>query len=599
MQRTNEMAELPHGDPQPDAAMQPMEDLPLLLVDDEPDVLRALQRTLQQRDWQLVAASTPEEALVDLDAHEFAAVVCDYRMSGMDGVELLSRVRARWPHTERILLTACANQEALERGINDAGVNRLLRKPWRANVLLSVLDQALVGSRMRREHAVLLERLRNRNDELQYLNRLLEHRVAESDRAITRFRRRWDAALNAISAPLVIVSEALHVEGANVAAGLLSGKSAEELEGRPCHEVLFGRSSCCQGCPLPNSSGRVSASRTGTARTFDVGAYPLPGDSPAFLCTYVDVTEKLSFERETAHVEKMAAIGRLAGSVAHELNNPLHAILTFVQLAQKPAVPDEKLTRYHEVIRESAIRCRDIVLSLRNFSRRESASDGRLVDLHQVCDKALVLFSTLRGDKRVERTAAGTVDAYCLGNANQFQQVLVNLIQNAVDASPEGGVIRVSVEQENDQLVVAVEDQGSGVPESERHKIFEPFYTTKPEGVGTGLGLAISHQILREHGGASDRVNVFTSRLPRDHPPTGGFSEGAFFLSLCIGSSFPARTIPSQFPTPLRFLISVIIGFFREKRVIRSSFERRGRRSTRTSRNFTERKSVVSKPGGF
>jgi two-component system C4-dicarboxylate transport sensor histidine kinase DctB len=103
---------------------------------------------------------------------------------------------------------------------------------------------------------------------------------------------------------------------------------------------------------------------------------------------------------------------------------------------------------------------------------------------------------------------------------------LVNLIHNAVDASPKDGLIRVAVEEQGTDWVLSVEDQGSGVPEAERRKIFEPFYTTKPQGHGTGLGLSISHNIMREHGG-SLRVGTasiggarFEVRLPRNSQET-------------------------------------------------------------------------------
>jgi len=111
--------------------------------------------------------------------------------------------------------------------------------------------------------------------------------------------------------------------------------------------------------------------------------------------------------------------------------------------------------------------------------------------------------------------------ARCFGTALQLQQVVANLVQNAVDASPPGGRVRITLSGEETDWLIAVDDQGPGVPEDKRERIFEPFYTTKPEGVGTGLGLAISHTILREHKG-SLRVTRsplggarFEARVPR------------------------------------------------------------------------------------
>ncbi len=499
-------------------------DLPILFVDDETSILRALERTAHAAGWLAEAVSSPQDALERLHSREYAVVVSDFRMPHMDGVDFLSQVRERWPETERILLTAFGDEEALERGINDAGISRFLRKPWKREMLVNILGQAVQQSRLRRENAVLVTRLSNRNSELSYLNQLLQTKVQETDETLMGFRRRWDVALNAISDPLIMVDESLRLEGVNRAAADLAGGQPAELEGRKCHESLFKRSSQCANCPIgarDGASSRVSRDGSdGQQQLFDVRAYRLPAERSTHLCTYRDVTHAMQVEREMANVDKMAAIGRLAGGVAHEINNPLHGILSFVQLAQKPDVAAEKLVRYHEVIKECALRCRDIVQSLRDFSRQAKTTDRAFVELNRICEKALVLFESPSG-RRFEHVRFPE-DAMAFVNGNQLQQVLVNLIHNAVDASPKGGLIRVAIESDGEDWVIAVEDQGPGVPDAERRKIFEPFYTTKPQGQGTGLGLSISHNIMREHGG-SLRVSAasiggarFEARVPRN-----------------------------------------------------------------------------------
>ncbi|MBC7792707.1 MAG: response regulator [Clostridia bacterium] len=498
-----------------------IEDLPILFVDDESSILRALERTAEASGWPVVAVSSPIQALKTIETREYSVVVSDFRMPQMDGVDFLARVRELTPETERILLTAYADEEALERGINDAGISRFLRKPWKREMLVAILGQARQQSRYRRENVLLASRLSNRNEELSYLNELLKSRVAESDVALQGFRRRWDAALNAISDPLIMVDNDLRLEGANDAASGMARATIADMEGRKCHELLFKRSSPCANCPIGKdvATARVTLEDDDKQSFFDVRAYPLPASKPTHLCTYRDVTRALMLERDMSNVDKMAAIGRLAGGVAHEINNPLHGILSFVQLAQKPDVPSEKLVRYHDVIKECALRCRDIVQSLRDFSRQAKTTERSAVELNMVCEKALVLFESVTTRRFEHHPLEGGASGF--GNGNQLQQVLVNLIHNAIDASPNNGVIKVSVEADGSDWVIAVEDQGSGVPDTEARKIFEPFYTTKPQGQGTGLGLAISHNIMREHGGSLrvGRASIggarFEVRLPR------------------------------------------------------------------------------------
>jgi two-component system NtrC family sensor kinase len=501
--------------------------LPVLVVDDEEEPRRATTRLLQSGGLRASSVERGEAALAALEAAEFGVVISDYRMPGMDGVKLLARVRDGWPDAERILMTGAADADVLERGVNEAGISRFVKKPWVPAALLGVVNEALRAAQLRREHRVLGERLRHRNEELSYVNDLLQQRVAEDHQAgadlrSNGLRRRWDVAFGAISDPVTIVREGFILEGVNMAAAALAGRASDDLEGRRCHEALFGRREPCKGCPLPTGTGQVHEGQGVNARAFDARAYSLPGPGAPHLCVYRDISRDVALSREAAQLEKMAAIGRVAGGVAHEINNPLHGILSFVQLAQKPDVPREKMTRYLEVIRECAVRCRDIVQSMRDFARRSHESSAHEFDLRRACLRATVPFEPVLG-ARLEKQLGDELDggAQCIGTPLQLQQVVANLMQNAVDASPPGGRVRITLAEDDGHWLIAVDDEGPGVPEDRREKIFEPFYTTKPEGVGTGLGLAISHTILREHKG-SLRVTRsplggarFEARLPR------------------------------------------------------------------------------------
>ncbi len=509
------MVELDPGERAPMTPNDPSEmlgltdDPPVLLVDDEQDILRALKRTLTSYGFGVLTADRPSEALKLASLYQPAVTVSDFRMPEMDGVTLLSRLREEHPNMERVLLTAYADLEAVERGVNDAGVHRVLHKPCPIGTLVSVVHESMRRARVRRERDLLLDQLRQRNEELAYLNSRLTEQVTADGAALHTFRRRWDAALDAISDPVAIVNETHRIEGVNAAFENLTGLPLRELEGHFCYTVLCGNAAPCSGCPIATGFGRIDREHAGSPRVYEARAYPLPGESRAHLCIYQDTTERAAIERQANELEKMAAIGRLAGGVAHEVNNPLQAILSFVQLAQRPQVPPDKMERYLEVIREAALRCRDIVQSLRSFSRREPIGERSEVDLTALCAKTIQLFrSVIDRDIAWEPLSAERI--LCFGNANQLHQVLVNLIQNAVDATAKGGHVRIAAYRDDGDAMIIVEDDGPGVPDHDRVKIFEPFFTTKPEGVGTGLGLSISSRIVQGHGG---RLTVGTSPL--------------------------------------------------------------------------------------
>lgn len=218
-----------------------------------------------------------------------------------------------------------------------------------------------------------------------------------------------------------------------------------------------------------------------------------------------DETEKKKLQAQLIQAEKMTAVGTLIAGVAHELNNPLGAVIGFAEiLSSLPAAPQEKEDlRY---LYESALRCKDIVEGLLLFSRQGGVGRHR-ISLNHVVQTTLALFEyrliKTEGIKlEVELAAASPQVA---GEFQKLQQVLVNLIANVCDAlkgMPGTGRIRVRTRSLAPRgCSVEVEDNGPGVPAELRSKVFEPFFTTKPAGQGTGLGLSISAQLVREFGG--------------------------------------------------------------------------------------------------
>jgi len=491
----------------------------VLVVDDEDAILRSVCRILASQSIETVACSHPQKALELLREREFSAVISDYRMPTMDGVALLTRVKSEWPETARILITAYADLEIVERGINDAGIQHVLHKPFSSPILANVVAGAVRNNTLRRERVVLLTRLQNLNEELVYVNGQLTDRIALKDQDLITFRRQWDVALDAILDPITIIDENMRITGANAAACQAADRDRRDLTGRQCFDALFDRAIRCEACPLSGGNGRLTQDRTGSTKVYDVECYRLPSASVTHICVYRDVSQQVAFERETAHAEKMTALGRLVSNVAHEINNPLQAIFNFAQIAEKPDTDAERLKKCLSVIRDGAMRCRDYVQVLRNFSRRDAPSEKSEIDLTTICSRALVLFAS-SAKAQVKAVEDCAKSARCIGNGGQLLQVLTNLIQNAVDASPPNGSVRIGIDADEHRVMLWVEDDGPGIPESERGKIFEPFYTTKPEGQGTGLGLAISERIVHDHGGeivissAPSGGARFTVKLP-------------------------------------------------------------------------------------
>jgi two-component system NtrC family sensor kinase len=233
-------------------------------------------------------------------------------------------------------------------------------------------------------------------------------------------------------------------------------------------------------------------------------------------------------QRQLAQADKLASLGRLAAGVAHEINNPLTGVLTNASFQLKRAPEGSQLRQDLEVVVRETVRCREIVRGLLDFARPAPPSRV-LVDLNEVVRRALKITLqalTLQHVSLELELAPHAPEA--LGDANQLQQVVVNLLVNARDAVGSGGSIRVvtraGLEAEPPFAEIVVEDGGCGIPEADLPHLFEPFFTTKGTH-GTGLGLAVTWGIVQAHGGTIDvrselgKGSTFTVRLPRAEAP--------------------------------------------------------------------------------
>jgi len=228
--------------------------------------------------------------------------------------------------------------------------------------------------------------------------------------------------------------------------------------------------------------------------------------------------ELRSAQFQVVQAEKLSSVGLVAAGIAHELNSPLMAIVTFAHLVQRRLPPDSQESEDVRMILREADRCAAIIRTLLDFSRDQSqAPEVELCEVPAMVEGAVkILGVELRGHGiEIESTiAAGIplVDA----NAVQITQVLVNLLINAMHAMPEGGRVTITVDavpktlyeavrlppSSSDTLIrVRIRDTGTGIPDENIGRIFDPFFTTKPVGQGSGLGLSVSHAIIERHRG--------------------------------------------------------------------------------------------------
>ncbi|MGB9301736.1 MAG: GAF domain-containing protein [Anaerolineae bacterium] len=240
---------------------------------------------------------------------------------------------------------------------------------------------------------------------------------------------------------------------------------------------------------------------------------------------YTELAEfALELERSQAQLlkaERLAATGKLAASLAHEINNPLQVIQNCLHLVtQRRPLDENKRQVYLSMAREEVQRLIDLVQRMLDFYRPSAESKGP-VDIQVVLDDVLSLVGKRiqHGNVMVHRNAIDPMPPV-LGEADQLKQVFLNIIINAVEAMPAGGDLFIDAawDEQRNEVSMSFTDTGEGIPLPELGNIFDPFYTSKPK--GTGLGLSISHGIIERHGGRIDvksevgQGSTFTVTLP-------------------------------------------------------------------------------------
>ncbi len=249
---------------------------------------------------------------------------------------------------------------------------------------------------------------------------------------------------------------------------------------------------------LRRSDGSLVPARLTKALVRDAEGAPA-----AEVVLIADLSERREFEQQLIQSGKLASIGELAAGVAHEINNPLFAILGLVEFLLLEIEPETKAHERLALIQDTALEIKEIVRALLDFAR-ERSDERSLVSLGDVVAQTVELMRRTSAAKQVEIVERYTAEPTPIeASASQLKQIFVNLISNAKHALKDGGgTITVEVGRDGDSAWAEVRDTGPGLPEDVAARVFEPFFTTRRDLGGTGLGLSVSLGIAQAHGGS-------------------------------------------------------------------------------------------------
>ena len=503
----------------------------ILAVDDEPDILIALE-DLFEDEYRVLTSAKPEEALDILRADpDIAVVVSDQRMPGMTGDALLAEARS-FHEAQAILLTGYADISAVIAALNRGGIIGYVAKPWDPTLLRATVRNAYERHRLGRDLAT----------ERALLRGLLDH--AEEAISFKDAQGRF-VRLNARKAGVVgsAVEDCLGRTELEVA----DTPEAREAEAADRRAIAAGEA----------GSTVIARGALGAERWSHVIRVPIRGGAGevTHLATIErDVTEQKSLEARLRQSDKMQALGTLAGGIAHDFNNLLTAILGSLELVGPKIADQPRVKRLVDNATGAAQRGSALTKRLLSFSRSNDAH-ARPVDPNALIEGMSALFGSSLGSLvRVERDLEPGMP-FALVDPDQLELAVLNLCINARDAMPDGGTVTISTRRAEihddpdlkpgTYAVVTVADEGTGIPPEILERVCEPFFTTKAVGQGTGLGLAMVFGLAQQAGGRlriTSEVGQGTRielALPRADGTVTGNEEP-------VAPTVPAAAVPAR-----------------------------------------------------
>jgi signal transduction histidine kinase/FixJ family two-component response regulator len=502
----------------------------IFVVDDEPGIALLCNRVLSRAGYKVETQTNPREAIGFLKENKIDLLLVDIRMPEVDGFEVIQHAQHLQPDAAMLIMTGHGTVETAIRALRQ-GVDGLILKPFsKGSELVDAVKLALADSQQKRDAA-----------RIKALRPLFS--VTESLLSETRREPLLDLIISAICGHLQCSHAACYQRGEDGHFTLLASRGMELP--KPFFDLIT--SVDASAAPLlVNANGPGNSTLQKTLTDLDLGAVILVPilrqnlrmvlcaaremnepplreadlelfqilarqaavalENSRLYAEQLDYVRKVEESQEALlQAEKMAAAGRLSASIAHEVNNPLQAVQNCLHLAGREDLPQEKRDEYFSLARAELER---LILTVRRMLDfyRPGATAYEKIDLAEMLQYILNLMSKQLSESNVKimvdfDKAAPIIKAV----GSQIQQVFINLILNAMDAMPEGGVLNITAHSLTGGVEILFQDQGKGISKEKQANIFEPFFSTKDR--GTGLGLTVSYNIIIAHGGTLELLS--------------------------------------------------------------------------------------------
>jgi len=556
--------------------MSEKENPKMLLVDDKPENLKVLIRILEDFDVDLVTAANGNEALAQTLQQEFALILMDVQMPGMDGFETAELMRSRID-TPIIFITAYSpEQHNLARGYEAGAVDYLVKpiNPYilksKVQVFLALFEQKQALAAKNAELFLEIEQRRIAEEKLRLARESLADKVRQRTRelqaayeTLREGEERIRLVINSIPAMVAFLDRERRYLFANRqyeqytgASHGLEGQSLENVLGekayrklKPHLEAVFAGKTVCFEVEIPRQDdvpGILVATYI---------PYIVSGTVAGFFALIQDITDQRAAEEKQRLMEaqfrqlkKLKALATLTGGVAHEFNNLLVPIIGFSKMVRNGQTEGSSEADYLDRVIRAAYRARDIVSQVRLFSHKGEKKHDTM-NLGPIIEEALsAVQQILPGNIHLKKEIRNDLHPV-MGNISSLRQLVQNICENAVEAMPDGGELSVRLlcgqeagfaggdKKNHDCYCVRLEfeDNGHGMTPEIQDQIFDPFFTTKEQASHTGLGLSVALGIVEQMDGrievesAPDKGTRFSVILPafNSHEQKAGLEDTA------------------------------------------------------------------------
>ena len=491
----------------------------VLVIEDKPEMIQILtDYVLGPQGYVTLTALDGEKGLRMALSEEPDLVILDLRMPKMSGLQVLQTLRELQCPVPVILITAYGSEEVVVRALR-LGANDYVAKPFELDEMINAIERVLSKSRQEKEKARLSQEL---------------------EKSVKELTRKIELMLYSIDEGVFTVDRELRISTFNPAAEKILGWREEEVIGRPCTEIFREEdgASSYQGELLSEAMRKaqlVTSAKEGHPVINKDGQRIFISSSVVPL---LDLNGQVfgamvAFRDATAEIELDQMKSEFISMVSHELRSPLSHILASMELMREANLSSDQQQDLLNIIDAQSNRLNRFVEQILDVSLLEAGTvkvEQEPVDLKRLIEQMIEAFETRVNTHRFELTVPER-PTIVVGDDSKIQTVLDNLLENAVNYSPEGSRISIEVSDRDKEVVISVIDEGIGIPATQLERIFERFHRVNAsddqEQYGYGLGLYISKRLIEIQGGSIwaeselERGSRFSFSLPKWSPASG------------------------------------------------------------------------------